>query len=201
MQIEMVDLSKLIEFKNLKTNNKKNQIVLSETKRNYKNFINSLKYRYNGNNPYIPNYVITKKGEVYKLIQDNQYSNFLSNESIDKNCINIVLENYGWLKKNPLDNTYVNFIGDIYKEEVFEKKWRDHLFWDKYQEIQVESLSKLIIEICNKQKIKKESIGTNVRNDEALKFEGVVSKSNFDYIYKDINPSFDFKLLNEKIKK
>jgi N-acetyl-anhydromuramyl-L-alanine amidase AmpD len=196
----MEDLSESIEFKNVKTSNKKKQIILSETKRNYKNYINSLKYRYNGKNPYLPNYVVTKNGEIFKIIKDNQHTKFIGIDEIDNKSINIVLENYGWLKKNPIDNTYVNFIGDIYKGEVYEKKWRDQLFWDTYQEKQIESLSKLIVEICDKLNIKKECIGTNVRNDESLNFEGIVSKSNFDYIYKDINPSFNFKLLNEKIK-
>jgi hypothetical protein len=31
-------------------------------------------------------------------------------------------------------------------------------------------------------------------------YKGVVSKSNFDFSNKDVNPSFDFKLLQELIK-
>jgi hypothetical protein len=200
MQIEITDLSKLTEFKSLGVNHKKTQIILSETKRNYKNYINSLKYRYNGKNPYLPNYVVTKNGEIYKILENYEYSNFMNNETIDKKSINIVLENFGWLRKNPLDDTYLNYVGDIYKGDTYEKKWRDFVYWDKYGEKQLLSLSELVKNICENMNIKKECVGTNVRYDEVVNYEGIVSKSNFDFIYKDINPSFDFKLLNKQLK-
>jgi len=196
----MVDLSKSIEFKTIKTSNRKTQIILSETKRSAKNYINSLKYRYNGKNPYIPNYVVDKDGEVFKLINDEQFSNYMDKNEIDEKSIIIVLENYGWLLKNALENTYVNYVGDIYKREVFQKKWRDHLYWDKYEEKQIESLSKLLNKICDKMNIEKECIGTNVRFNEVKEFKGIVSKSNYDFIYKDLNPSFDFNLLTKLLK-
>ena len=56
----MVDLSELIEFKFLGSNQNKKQIIITETKRDYKKYINSLKYRYNKKNPYLPNYVVSK---------------------------------------------------------------------------------------------------------------------------------------------
>lgn len=196
----MVDLSKSIEFKTINTSNKKTQIILSETKRSAKNYINSLKYRYNGKNPYIPNYVVDKEGGIFKLINDDQHSNYMSNDKVDSQSIIIVLENYGWLLKNALENTYVNYVGDIYKKDVFEKKWRDYLYWDKYDEKQIIALSKLLNNICDKMNIEKECIGTNVRFNEVVDFKGIVSKSNYDFIYKDINPSFDFKLLTKLLK-
>ena len=48
----MVDLSKSTEFKPLGESKQKKQIIICETKRDYKNFIMSLKHRYDGNNPY-----------------------------------------------------------------------------------------------------------------------------------------------------
>lgn len=196
----MVDLSKSIEFKNLKTSDKKTQIILSETKRSAKDYINSLRYRYNGKNPYIPNYVIDKEGKVYKIIKDNEYSNYMNNHKIDKQAINVVLENYGWLIKNPVENTYVNYIGDIYKKGIFEKKWRDYSYWDKYEEIQIKSLANLLNILCDKMKIKRECIGTNVRYTEILNYQGITTKSNYDFVYKDVNPSFDFELLTKLLK-
>jgi len=195
----MEEILKLTGF-NIGKSNKKTQIILSETKRNYRNYINSLKYRYNGKNPYIPNYVVTKEGEIYKTLEDDEYTNMMLDDDIDKQSIHIVLENYGWLKKNPLEDSYVNYIGDIYKKEVYTKKWRDYFFWDKYNEEQIKILSELILKICNKLNIKKDCLGTNVKFDEVKNFKGIVSKSNFDFIYKDLNPSFDFKLLNELLK-
>jgi isopropylmalate/homocitrate/citramalate synthase len=196
----MVDLSESIEFKSEGISEKKTQIILSETKRSAKNYINSLKYRYNGKNPYIPNYVIDKEGEIYKILDDKKYSKYMDSEVVNKRAVIVVLENYGWLLKNALENTYVNYVGDIYKKDIFKKKWRDHDYWDKYEEKQINVLSELLSDICNKMNIEKECIGTNVRYNEVTNFKGIVSKSNYDFIYKDLNPSFNFELLTKLLK-
>ena len=138
--------------------------------------------------------------EIYKILDDNQHTKFMGNDKVDKKSIVIVLENYGWLQKNALENKFLNYVGDIYKKDVFEKKWRDYLYWDKYEEKQIVGLSKLLNNICDKMNIEKECIGTNVRFNEVVDFKGIVSKSNYDFIYKDINPSFDFKLLTKLLK-
>jgi hypothetical protein len=109
----------LTDFNPTGTSDKKTKIILTETKRDYKNYIMSLKYRYNKKNPYLPNYVITKEGDVYNIINPNQYSNYMVDEEVNKTSIIIALENLGWLKKNTLSDTYVNWIGDIYKEKGF----------------------------------------------------------------------------------
>jgi N-acetyl-anhydromuramyl-L-alanine amidase AmpD len=195
----MVDLSESIEFKPLGSNIKKKQIILTETKRSVKNYINSLRFRYNKNNPYLPNYVIEKNGEVYQIMRPENYSNYMESKSIDERAIIISIENLGWFKKIPLDNSFVNWVGDIYKKEVYEKKWRDYFFWDPYTELQINKLSELIIELCEKFDIPKKCLGHNVKQDGVETFEGVVTKSNFNFIYKDVNPSFDFKLLKKNI--
>ena len=189
----------LTDFSPIGTSDKKTRIILTETKRDYRNYIRSLKYRYNKKNPYLPNYVITKEGGIYNIIPPDNYSNYMDDEEINKTSIIISLENLGWLKKNALSDTYVNWIGDIYKGKVFEKKWRDYFFWEPYNEEQIIALSKLIIELCDKFNIPKKTLGNNVKYDGVENFKGVVTKSNFDFIYKDTNPSFDFKLLNELI--
>lgn len=188
---------KLTGFEPLGFNEKKRQIILCDTKRDYRNYINSLIYRYNGKNPYLPNFVIDKTGKVYSIIPPDSFSNFMQDKKIDKKSIIIVLENNGWLKKNPLDNTFINWVGDIYKKDVFEKKWREQFFWEPYTKKQLIGLSNLIKEMCEKFDIPKESLGHNVISDETSNFNGVVSKSNYDFLHKDVNPSFDFKLLKE----
>ena len=197
---ETKNLSESIEFNSLGENKRKRQIILAETKRNHKDYINSLRYRYNGKNPYLTNYVINKEGEIFKIMSPNKHSKFMCNEIVDKYSIIICMENYGWLKKNPLENSYVNWIGDIYKQKAYEKKWRDNFFWDPYNEKQMKSLSKLIVNLCDEFKIPKTCLGNNVKQDGVENFKGVVSKSNFDFSNKDVNPSFDFKLLQELIK-
>lgn len=195
------EISKLIEYNNLSQNDNKRQIILADTKRPYKNYIQSLINRYNKNNPYLPNYVINKNGEIFMILQPNKYSKYMGNESLDKNSIVIVLENLTWLKKIPIESYYLNWIGDIYKEKVFEKKWRDQFFWDQYSRKQIESLVLLTQMLCENFDIKKQITGTNVKIPGVENFNGVTTKSNHISNCKDINPSFDFKnfekLLNE----
>lgn len=195
----MVDLSESIDFNYLGTNQNKKQIIITETKRDYKNYINALKYRYNKKNTYLPNFIVTKKGEIYKILDSEKYSNYMQDQELDKNAIIIALENHGWLKKNALDNTFLNWVGDIYKKEVFEKKWRDQLFWDPYNEKQIEELSKLTNQLCEEFNIPKTCIDSNVRQDGVENFRGIVTKSNFDFIHKDVNPSFNFKLFKKNL--
>ena len=130
----------LTDFSPIGTSDKKTRIILTETKRDYRNYIRSLKYRYNKKNPYLPNYVITKEGGIYNIMPPDNYSNYMDDEEINKTSIIISLENLGWLKKNALSDTYVNWIGDIYKGKVFEKKWRDYFFWEPYNEEQIIAL-------------------------------------------------------------
>jgi N-acetyl-anhydromuramyl-L-alanine amidase AmpD len=195
----MVDLSESIDFNYLGTNQNKKQIIITETKRDYKNYINALKYRYNKKNTYLPNFIVTKEGEIYKILDSEKYSNYMQDQELDKNAIIIALENHGWLKKNALDNTFLNWVGDIYKKEVFEKKWRDQLFWDPYNEKQIEELSKLTNQLCEEFNIPKTCIDSNVRQDGVENFRGIVTKSNFDFIHKDVNPSFNFKLFKKNL--
>jgi N-acetyl-anhydromuramyl-L-alanine amidase AmpD len=190
---------KLTGFEPIGFNNNKKQIILCETKRYVIDYVNSLKYRYNNKNPFIPNYIVKKSGEILQVLEPEGYSKFLEIENIDHNAIIICLENLGWLKKNTLDDSYSNWIGDIYRKKVFEKKWRDYFFWDKYEEEQVKSVSQLILKLCDKFNIPKKSIGSNVKMDGSEFFEGIITRSNLETNHKDVNPSFDFKLLKKNI--
>jgi N-acetyl-anhydromuramyl-L-alanine amidase AmpD len=192
-----VEIYELTDFNPKGTNRVKKQIILTETGRSYKNYINSLKYRYNKKNPYLPHFVITKKGEVYKILKENEYSSFMYDNEVNKKSIIISLENYGWLKKIPIEEKYINWIGDIYNKKVFEKNWRGQNFWDEYENKQIEVLSDLIKKLCNDLNIPKECLGHNVKYDGVEHFSGIVSRSNYEFEYKDINPSFNFKLLKK----
>jgi N-acetyl-anhydromuramyl-L-alanine amidase AmpD len=193
----MENLYELTDFNPVGENKRKTQIILSDTKRGYRDYIQSLRYRYNGKNPYLPNYVIDKDGNVFKIMDPDRYSKYMGHEKYDKNSIIICLENYGWVKKNPLEPSYTNWIGDIYKKKVYEKKWRGYFFWDIYEENQIISLTALINELCDKFNIPKECLGHNVRQDGVENFRGVTSRSNYDSEHKDVNPSFNFKLLKK----
>jgi N-acetyl-anhydromuramyl-L-alanine amidase AmpD len=194
----MVEIIKYGEFKPLGKQKKKSQIILTHTGRNVENYLTSLRYRYNGKFERIPNYVITKDGRILQLLDNIEHTNFFKEKNINRNGIIISLENLGWLEKQPLENYYINWIGDIYIGKPFERKWRDYFFWDEYSDEQIKSLGFLCKEIIKEQKINKEIIGHNTKVNGIQKYEGIVSKSNFDSFSTDVSPSFDFgKFKNE----
>jgi len=195
----MVDIIQYGDFKPLGKQKKKSQIILSHSSRNVENYLQSLKYRYNGKFLRIPNYVITKEGKILQLLSNTEHSNFFKDLNINRNSINIVLENLGWVQKEPLKDYYVNWIGDIYKGKVFERKWRDYFFWDPYTEKQIDSTVLLCKMLFKEMGIKNNIIGHNTRINGIEKFEGVVTKSNFDSNFTEVNPSFNFENFIKKI--
>ena len=180
------------QFKSKGKNKKKRQIILTHTSREVEEYLTSLKFRYNGKYDKIPNYLITKNGTILQLLPDTGYSNYFSDESINKNSIIISLENLGWLEKKVLTNHYINWKGSIYKEQVYEKKWRDFFFWDIYTDEQLKSLSEICFKLIETFNIPKKCVGHNTKIDGIEKFEGIASRSNYDSNFTDLNPSFNF---------
>ena len=64
---------------------------------------------------------------------------------------------------------------------------------EPYSEEQVKSAAELCLHLTETFKIKRNCIGHNTKFEGTEHFEGIVSKSNFDGKYTDLNPSFDFK--------
>jgi N-acetyl-anhydromuramyl-L-alanine amidase AmpD len=180
------------KFKPLGKNKDKRQIILCHTSREAGEYLASLKFRYNEKYDKIPHYVITKSGETLKLLVDSGYSNFFDDEDINRNSIIICLENLGWLEKKPLTNLYINWKGGIYNDKPYEKKWRDYFFWDLYTEEQIKSLTELCEKLCNDFQIEKKSSGHNTKINGIKEFNGIVSRSNYDERFTDLNPSFNF---------
>jgi N-acetyl-anhydromuramyl-L-alanine amidase AmpD len=180
------------KFKPLGKNKDKRQIILCHTSREAGEYLASLKFRYNEKYDKIPHYVITKSGETLKLLVDSGYSNFFDDEDINRNSIIICLENLGWLEKKPLTNLYINWKGGIYNDKPYEKKWRDYFFWDLYTEEQMKSLTELCEKLCNDFQIEKKTSGHNTKINGIKEFDGIVSRSNYDERFTDLNPSFNF---------
>jgi N-acetyl-anhydromuramyl-L-alanine amidase AmpD len=105
------------------------------------------------------------------------------------------LENLGWLKKNPLNASYINWIGNIYSEGVYERKWRGHFFWDPYTDSQMDSLQQLCVDLCERFEIPKTCIGHNVKVDNVEFYEGIVTRSNYSSNATDLSPAFDYEEL------
>jgi N-acetyl-anhydromuramyl-L-alanine amidase AmpD len=188
----MLNIEKYGNFRTTGKQKKKKQIILCHTSREVEEYLTSLKLRYNSKYDKIPNYIITKNGKILQLLPDEGHSNFFSEDNINRNSIIVCLENLGWLEKKPLTNYYINWKGSIYNQEVYEKKWRDFFFWELYSEEQVKSTAELCLHLTEILNIKKRCIGHNTRFEGVEHFEGIVSKSNFDGKYTDLNPSFNF---------
>ena len=188
----MLNIVKYGDFKPLGKQKKKHQIIISHSSRPIEEYLLSLKYRYNGKFPRVPNYVITRDGRVLELLSKTEHSNFFRESNINRNSIIIVLENLGWLQKEPLKDYYVNWNGDIYNGIVFEKKWRDYFFWQPYTTTQLSLTADLCNKLFKEMSIPNKVIGHNTRINGIEKFEGVITRSNFDINYTDVSPAFNF---------
>ena len=195
----MVNIENIEGIKCVGKQKKKKQIILTHTSRNLKDYILSLKFRCNGKYDKVPNFIISRDGIVYRLLPEIGYTNFFQNENINRNSIIISLENLGWLQKIPLNDYYVNWIGDIYKEQVYERKWRDYFFWQPYTEKQINSCVELCNMLIKDFSIDKKCVGHNTKLEGVERFQGIVSKSNFDAKYTGLSPAFNFETFLKKL--
>lgn len=195
-----LDIKKYGEF-SFNQNDEKSQIILVHTKRSLLPYLQGLKYRFNKKNKRVPHFIISKKGEILQLLKMNDTSQYFNNQKVDKQSIILSFENLGWLEKVPLKMSYINWVGDIYNGEVYNKKWRDRVFWDLYTEIQIHnsvSLCKFLIEKLN---IEKQVIGHNTKIEYPDKFCGILTRSNYEETSTDLSPHFNFEEFEKKIKK
>ena len=191
-----------IQKTNLKQEKEKSQILLIHSGRNLIDYMVSFKYRFNGDPMRLPHYLISRSGSVIQVLEDDYNSNFSSNDRVNAKSIVICLENLGWLEKVPLKKHHINWIGNIYKGDVIDKKWRDYFFWQPYTDIQLEKTAELCKELCEKHKIELRCVGHNTKVRGIESYLGIISKSNFDDFATDLSPAFDFekfnKLLNDE---
>jgi N-acetyl-anhydromuramyl-L-alanine amidase AmpD len=195
----MINIEKYGNFKPIGKHKNKKQIILCHTSRDIEEYLVSLKFRYNSNYDKIPNYIITKNGKVLQLIPNEGYTNFFNDDTINKNGIVVCLENLGWVEKKPLTNYHINWKGSIYNQEVYEKKWRDYFFWEPYTDSQIKSTAELCNNLIETLKINRSCVGHNTKIEGIKNFQGIVSRSNFNGRYTDLNPSFNFETFTKLI--
>jgi N-acetyl-anhydromuramyl-L-alanine amidase AmpD len=195
----MLNIEKYGNFKSVGKQKKKKQIILCHTSREVEEYLASLKFRYNSKYDKIPNYVITKNGTILQLLPNDGHTNFFSEDNINRNAIVVCLENLGWLEKKPLTNHHINWKGSIYNQQVYEKKWRDFFFWEPYTSKQIKTVAELCYHLTTEIRIKKNCVAHNTKIDGIEGFEGIVSRSNFNSKYTDLNPSFNFETFTKLI--
>ena len=103
------------------------------------------------------------------------------------------------MQKEPLTDHYINWIGDIYKGEVFKKKWRDYFFWQPYTDTQIKNLGLLCKELFEVVNIKPQIIEHNTKINGVERHEGILTKSNFELYNTDVSPAFNFEWFVKKI--
>lgn len=194
-----IQIIKYENFKSVGRSEKKKQIILTHTSRDLNEYLISLKHRRNGRYDKIPNYLVSRDGKILQLLDNLEYSNYIKNDKMNNKSVTICFENLGWLEKEPLKNSYINWIGNIYKGEVFERKWRDYFYWQPYTEIQLKNGLKLIEMLCEELSIPRRFVGHNTKINGLDKFEGVLTRGNYDVLSTDVSPAFDFELFNKTL--
>jgi len=195
----MLNIEKYGNFKTTGKQKKKKQIILCHTSREVEEYLASLKFRYNSKYDKIPNYVITKNGTILQLLPNDGHTNFFTEDNINRNSIVVCLENLGWLEKKPLTTYHINWKGSIYNQQVYEKKWRDFFFWEPYTTSQIKTTAELCNRLIDELRIKRNCVHHNTKIEGIENFEGVVSRSNFNSKYTDLNPSFNFETFTKLI--
>ena len=180
------------KFKGLGKFKKKQRIVLCHTAREVGEYLTSLRLRHNEKFERIPHFIITRKGEIIQLLDLTSTTKFFGEDTIDKESIFICLENLGWLVKKPLTSLYLNWIGNIYKQEVYEKRWRDYGLWQPYTQEQLDKTIELCKWLCDEVSIPRKFVGHNTKIEGIEHFNGVCSRSNFNHRYTDLSPAFNF---------
>ena len=112
----------------------KNQLILINSSRNFKDYLSSLKNRHFGKYNKIPNYIITNEGGIHKLLQDDEYSGFFKNENINK---------IDWfnLSKNPnaidllnknIDKINWHCLSENINGHIILKNYIDKIYWFEF---------------------------------------------------------------------
>lgn len=188
----MVEIIPYGNFKGDGKSKRKKQIILCHTSREVGEYLTSLKFRNYGKYDKIPHYVVSRDGKILQLLEPKDNSNFFSFSTMKRDGVVVCLENLGWLNKKPLSSHHVNWLGNIYKEEIYEKKWRDYNFWQPYTDEQIKSTANLCKMLCENLVIPKKFVGHNVKVDGVELFHGIATRSNYHHRFTDLSPAFNF---------
>jgi hypothetical protein len=182
------------------TKHKKNQIILGGSGRKENLHIIHLNKKEGGKTKKWNTFTISRNGTIYQHYDPAYYTDFMCEKEIDKHSISIILENMGMVFYDFETNKYLNWIHEDCEESlVYEKNWRNSRYWERYTKEQHSSVVDLCKYLCNKFKIPLDSLGFNVHHEDTKNFKGIVTRSNYNMDYNDLNPSFDFKWFLNKI--
>lgn len=174
-----------------KVNSVKTQIIIAISLRKKNYHITRLQHKEMGKSKRWNTFTICRNGDILQHYDDVYHSDFLDIKNVDKQSISIVLENMGCLFYVN-NNKYVNWLNEECElNRVGLKKWKGYDYWEIFNDIQIESLAKLCVMLCEKHNIPKEVIGFQHHHKEIHKFKGILFKSNFIDECGDTNPLFN----------
>lgn len=178
----------------------KSQIILAGSLRRNNLHIKRLEYKDGGNAKSYCTYTIDREGNIFQHYDPKYYSDFMDDKEIDKKSISIVLENMGMLFYDYESNKYLNWVHDECPENLkYERKWNGHRYWEKYTEEQYIATVELSESLIKDFNIELDCLGFNVFYENTIRFEGIVTRSNYSGDYMDLNPSFDFRRFLEDL--
>ena len=114
-------------------------------------------------------FVIGDKGAIVQLFSSKHWAyhlglkpevfaeNGVDYRSLDKISIGIEICNYGPLTKR--NGYYYNYVGgkvDYTQVTILSKKYKGHMYWQKYTDEQIESTRQLLVYLCDTYGISKE---------------------------------------------
>jgi N-acetyl-anhydromuramyl-L-alanine amidase AmpD len=180
----------------------KSRIIIGNIPTNDLSFFNGWKLRYNGQYKRTCHFTIDGDGMIYSHFPTNYYSSFLGIHEIDKETINIGLLNVGWIKHDLNKTRWVDWRDydiDIPHTNLIQKQWREHTYWYPYSDKQIKSLTVLLTDVCNDNKIEKLMVDNNTLLLNKKEFWPISFRSNYLYYKTDVSPAFPFDYIIHEI--
>jgi hypothetical protein len=148
-------------------------------------------------------YTITRDGNIYEHYNPIYYSEFIGDSIIDRKSVSVLLENMGHLYYIEDSDIYINDLNELYQtnDNIFTKEWRGYKYYEPYTKEQYDATVYLCRSLCLELNINDDSIGHNAYDDNAKNYNGIISRSNLDVNFTDLNPSFDFRKFLKDLKK
>lgn len=172
----------------------KKQIILAGSLRGGSNHIKRLSKKEYGLTKKWCTFTISREGQVFQHYDPKYYTDFMGIKDVDKHSISIVLENMGSIFYDYESEEWLNWAMEVCPEEnVYEKHWKGNRYWEIYSEQQFNATVELCKYLCEEYDITLDCLGYNVFKRGTENFQGIVTRSNFNIDYDDLNPSFDFK--------
>jgi hypothetical protein len=146
-------------------------------------------------------FTISKYGEIFQHFKPEYYCDFIGMKQVDKFIIPILIENEGYLFSDiKKGNTYYDYLGrEFTGPEILAQKWRNHTYWAAYTEEQMNAAALLVKYLLDEFDIEKNVMGHNTKFDDIYNYKGVAYRSNYNSIYTDVSPAWDFKKFREKV--